>query len=182
MNEFIRGSKLFLRPVTADDASNEYLSWLNDPEINEKLATGNFPSTLDSLRSYLSNAAASSDIIMLAICDTATGVHIGNIKLDRFDWVSRTCELGIMIGDRSFWGKGYGEETCRLVLNYCFVTLNLRKVLLAVYENNPGAIKLYEKLGFVHEGRFRKHIYVRGTYLDKLFMGIFKEELTKGNP
>lgn len=114
---------------------------------------------------------------MFAICDKSTNRHIGNIKLDNFDWISHTCELGVLIGEKDFWGKGIGTEACTLAIQYAFNILNIRKVLLAVYATNIGAIKVYEKLGFVNEGTLRKHIWSNGNYIDKHFMGLFKEEL-----
>ena len=114
---------------------------------------------------------------MFAICDKVNDVHIGNIKLDNFDWVNRTCELGLLLGDRTYWGKGIGTEVMRLTLAYAFNQLNLRKVLLAVYANNPAAIKLYEKVGFKNEGCLRSQIFVKGEYIDKHYMGIFSNEL-----
>jgi RimJ/RimL family protein N-acetyltransferase len=113
---------------------------------------------------------------MLAICDQESNKHIGNIKLDNFDWVSRTCELGVLIGEKDFWGKGIGSEVCKLTIKYAFEQLNIRKILLAVYAHNIGAIKVYEKLGFVNEGTLRQHIWSNGAYVDKHYMGLFASE------
>lgn len=114
---------------------------------------------------------------MFAICDKTNDLHIGNIKVDNFDWVSRTCELGVLLGDRTYWGKGIGTEVMQLTLHYAFEQLNIRKVMLAVYANNPAAIKLYEKVGFVQEGCLRQQIHYKGEYIDKYYMGIFSNEL-----
>lgn len=177
MIKFIEGQRVFLRALMSDDVSERYLSWLNDEETTKGLASGVFPSTLAELRAFVERTTSNRNTVMLAICEQSSGVHIGNIKLDQLDWVSRTCELGILIGDKNYWGKGYGYEVCSLVLNYAFEDLNIRKVSLAVYANNPAAIKLYQKLGFQEEGRLRQHIFEGGEYHDKFFMGLFKEEL-----
>ena len=94
-------------------------------------------------------------------------------KIDQFDWVSSTCELGLLIGDKKSWGKGVGTEACQLSISYAFEKLNMRKVSLTVYANNPNAIALYEKIGFKHEGRLKDHVYEGGTFHDKLWMSIF---------
>ncbi|MFM7309321.1 MAG: GNAT family N-acetyltransferase [Flavobacteriales bacterium] len=177
MIKFLEGQRVFLRALSSGDVGDRYLSWLNDEETTRGLASGIFPTTLAELNEFVQRSTANRNIVMLAICDQSNGLHIGNIKLDQFDWVSRTCELGILIGDKNYWGKGIGHEVCSLVLNYAFEDLNIRKVSLAVYANNPAAIKLYHKLGFQEEGRLRKHIFEGGTYHDKYFMGLFKEEL-----
>jgi [ribosomal protein S5]-alanine N-acetyltransferase len=177
MIRFLEGEKIYLRAIELRDANEDYLSWLNDDETTRGLASGVFPSSIEELKSYVDSAIKTKNVIMLAICDRTNDLHIGNIKLDHFDWVSRTCELGLLIGNKAYWGKGIGHEVCTLTLQYAFDDLNVRRVMLAVYENNPAAIRLYEKLGFQHEGCLRKHVFEGGEYYNKLYMGIFKEEL-----
>lgn len=177
MIRFLQGDKIYLRAITLNDVTDDYLSWLNDEETTRGLASGVFPSNIEELRKFVEGIIANKNAVMLAICDITNDKHIGNIKLDQFDWVSRTCELGLLIGDKTSWGKGIGYEVCKLTLAYAFSDLNIRKVSLAVYANNPAAIRLYEKLGFVREGQLRKHIFEGGEYHDKYYMGIFREEL-----
>lgn len=177
MNAFLEGDQIYLRALEVSDATEAYLSWLNDPETTRGLMSGAYPSNLEDLRRYVETVTTSKDAVMFAVCDKSSDEHIGNIKIDRFDWSSRTCELGILLGSKDHRGKGIGTEVCRLVLQYAFERLNIRKVLLAVYANNPAAIRTYEKLGFVMEGTLRQHVWVEGSYVDKHFMGIFKEEL-----
>ena len=177
MSHFISGQRVYLRAISADDATTDYLSWLNDEETTRGLASGLFPSTLEDLRLFIHGMVGNKNAVMFAICDNINQTHIGNIKLDKFDWVSRTCELGLLIGNKNYWGKGIGYEVCKLTIEYAFSDLNMRKVLLAVYENNPAAISLYNKLGFVQEGCLRQQIFEGGSYYDKIYMGLFKEEL-----
>lgn len=177
MSRFLEGEKVYLRALTLSDATEEYLSWLNDEETTRGLASGVFPSSIEALKKFVEGVSSRKDVVMFAICDKTNDKHIGNIKLDNFDWVSRTCELGILIGNKSYWGKGIGREVCTAVIRYAFEDLNIRKVVLAVYENNPAAIKLYEKIGFQQEGRLRKQVFEGGHYYDKFYMGIFAEEL-----
>jgi [ribosomal protein S5]-alanine N-acetyltransferase len=174
---FLEGQKIYLRGIAKQDVNASYLSWLNDKETTKGLASGLFPTTLEALDLFVDKAIANTDVVMLAICDNTTNEHIGNIKIDHFDWVGRTCELGLLIGNKNYWGKGIGYEACRLTLTYAFHTLNIRKVLLAVYANNPAAIGLYRKLGFKIEGTLRQQVFDDGAFYDKHFMGIFAEEL-----
>ncbi len=84
--------------------------------------------------------------------------------------------VGIGIGDREAWGKGYGTDAMRVLLRYAFQELNLRRVALDTFEYNPRAIRSYEKAGFVHEGRAREFLFRDGHHWDLLFMGILREE------
>ncbi len=84
--------------------------------------------------------------------------------------------VGIGIGERDFWGKGYGTDAMKVILRFAFQELNLRRVALDTFEYNPRAIHSYEKVGFVHEGRAREFLYREGRRWDLIFMGILREE------
>lgn len=84
--------------------------------------------------------------------------------------------MGLGIGERDFWGKGYGTDLMKLILRYAFLEVNLRRVTLTVFEYNPRAIRAYEKAGFRHEGRIRGGLYRDGKRYDELFMGVLREE------
>jgi len=173
---FLSNERLILRAISLGDATPTYLSWINDKETTKGLETGKYPSTMESLVGYIKAMQADKGTVMFAMIERETEKHIGNIKIHNFDWVARTCELGLMIGDKDTRGKGYGYEACSLVIEYAFERLNVRKVWLAVYDNNPAAFHIYRKLGFEEEGRLRKHIFSNGEYYDKIYMGVFHEE------
>lgn len=170
----LTGEKIILRPVESRDANDNYLSWLLDEQVMSGIATSGY--TLEKLKSYVEDRVNKKDIAFYAICSKQNQKHIGNVKLDFHDAKANVSELGLLIGDRDYWGKGIGFEACHLLMQYGFGMLNLRKIYLAVYENNPHAKKLYEKLGYRLEGVLRKHVAVGGVYYDKYLMGIFKEE------
>ncbi|GAB4139954.1 MAG: GNAT family protein [Bacteroidia bacterium] len=173
MSFFLSTEKTGLRPISLSDSGEEYLSWMNDSEVTKGLESGAFPTTKEALDDFLKSVTVSKNNVMLAIIDRESGKHIGNIKLGNINWVHRHAELGILIGNKNFWGKGHGTEACRLVVEYAFSTLNLHKVWLAVFSNNPGAYHIYKKLGFVEEGRLRDHVFADGQYFDKILMSVF---------
>jgi len=170
---FMNSTQIHLRAIDKKDANLNYLSWLQDEEITKGLLTGYFPSTLTDLENYIQSVHDNERSIMFAICENVNDKHIGNVKIDNFDWIARTVELGLLIGDKNYWGKGIGSEVCKLTIDYVFQTLNFRKIILTVYENNPRAIDLYKKNGFKEEGCLKKHVFVRGEYFDKYYMGLF---------
>jgi RimJ/RimL family protein N-acetyltransferase len=111
------------------------------------------------------------------------GVHtlksdqlVGFVGLDRDTFPNGDGFVGIGIGERDFWGKGYGTDAMQVILRYAFLELNLRRVSLDTFEYNPRAIRSYEKVGFIHEGRARKFLLREGRRWDLLFMGILREE------
>ncbi len=96
-------------------------------------------------------------------------------------WTHRNAWVGIGLGQRADWGQGYGSDAMRLILRYGFMELNLRRVTLSVFGYNPRALRSYENVGFVLEGRQRQRIARDGQWHDVLFMGILKEEWETSN-
>jgi len=106
---------------------------------------------------------------------------IGDIGLWVNDWCQGEAFVGIGLNNRPDWGKGYGSDAMQVILRYGFCELNLRRVVLNVFEYNPRGIRSYEKCGFVHEGRVRKYLRRDGQRWDMLYMGILREEWVQKN-
>jgi RimJ/RimL family protein N-acetyltransferase len=106
----------------------------------------------------------------------ADGKVIGNLGLYNADSEARTIELGITIGDKDYWGRGYGQEALRLAVDYAFRMRNIRKVYLSVHADNARAIAAYTKAGFAEEGRLREHVWSGGRYVDVVQMAVFRPE------
>lgn len=173
----IYGERIRLRHVEREDLP-KFVEWLNDPEVRHGL----------SLYLPLSNAEEENwfaellkrpgdeQPLVIEIRRDSGWMMIGNCGFFRFDWRNRSGELGIMIGEKAYWNQGYGTETVRLLLRHGFNTLNLHRVSLRVFENNPRAIRAYEKAGFVHEGRMRQAEFRDGQYWDVLLMSVLSPE------
>ncbi len=176
MIKFLEGNQVYLRPLTIEDANEIYLKWLNNAEVTRGLASGYFPITQQELINYVNGALGDQNTIFFALCEKESNRHIGNVKVDRIDWMARNCELGLIIGEDSARGRGLGFESMNLVIQYIFEDLNLNKITLAVFENNPSALKLYEKLGFQVEGRFVNHVFKEGRLWDKIYLSLFNSK------
>lgn len=101
---------------------------------------------------------------------------IGNVDLNGIDWVASSSCVGISIGERENWGKGYGTEAMNLILHFAFESLNMRRVWLEVFEYNQRAYQSYRKCGFQEEGRLRQWMLRGGERYDLIYMGILREE------
>jgi RimJ/RimL family protein N-acetyltransferase len=106
----------------------------------------------------------------------ADGKYIGDCGLGGLSDPHGTAELGIVIGDHAYWGKGYGREAVRLLLHYGFHYRGLRRIVLTTHVKNARAIRCYLACGFVEEGRPRKAVWVEGEYIDLVNMSILREE------
>lgn len=101
---------------------------------------------------------------------------IGQVGISEINPVSLEGWLSIAIGERNYWGKGYGAEAMRLIMEFGFSVLNLNRISLDVFEYNPRAIHVYQKLGFKIEGAERQHLNRDGKRWDLIHMGLLKEE------
>lgn len=90
--------------------------------------------------------------------------------------VQREAFMGIQIGERAYWGKGYGTDALRVLLRYAFDELNLQRISLSVLEGNARALRSYEKCGFQYEGRERHAWAYDGRRWDEVYMGLLREE------
>lgn len=104
---------------------------------------------------------------------------IGYWSFFGIDWTSRSSEFGIAIGEKDYWNKGYGTEAVKLLINVGFDVHNFNRIQLTVVANNSGAIRAYEKVGFVHEGAKRDAVYHNGEYSNLLVMSILRDEWTR---
>jgi ribosomal-protein-alanine N-acetyltransferase len=176
ISAFAEGATVFLRPLERSDLNQRYLGWLNDPEITRYTEIGTFPSTAEDLENYYRAISGSRNDVMLAIVDKRSGEHVGNVKLGPIHWIHRSGTLGILIGEKEFWGKGVGLEATRLMVEYGFERLNLHRIDLGVFAEHEAAIHCYEKAGFKIEGRMREDLFQDGEYKDRLWMGLLRSE------
>ena len=173
----IYGKRIRLRHIERADLSY-FVEWLNDPEVHQGLSLYIPLSQVEEERWFESSLERPPEERPLAI-ETKHGedwMLIGNCGFFNIDWRNRNAELGVFIGDKNYWDKGYGTEVIHLLVQHGYDTLNLHRLFLRVYEDNPRAIRAYEKAGFVHESRQRQAVFQEGKYLDILFMSVLHNE------
>ncbi len=173
---FIEGKQIFLRGLEQQDINPAYVHWLNDPEINVFMATRRFPNTLESLRVYYDKVKEDGRGIYLAICLKENGRHVGNVKLDKIDWINRTAEFGLLIGDKDYWGNGLGSEATYLISKQGFWQLNLNRITILSAADNLGALRCYTNAGYQQEGVLKKAVFLNGEYRDVAVLGQIKAE------
>ena len=163
---------VYLRALEPSDLDRTW-KWHNDQELYATLVRPfRYVSRAAEEEWIRRKAAYSQTEIQLAICLKQGDQHIGNISLTDIDWVARHAGVGIFLGEAKYQSKGYGQQAMRLLLRHAFHDLGLHHVYLVVLDDNARAIRLYEKCGFVVEGRLRQHAYKRGQFRDLIFMGI----------
>jgi len=173
---FISGEKLYLRGLEKDDLNGNMFDWAHDSEVTHYMYMGLMPNSLDLMTEEYDRLVRSDKDVVFAIVDKKTDAHIGNVGLYAINWLYRSAEYRIVIGEKDYWNKGYGTEAAALVIDYGFNKLNLNKIWLGVNEENPGAVKSYIKAGFQKEGVLREEIYRNGKYYNAVRMSILRDE------
>lgn len=173
----IYGKRLRLRAVERGDVP-KFHEWVNDPEVTRGLSMY-IPFSLTDEENWFESLAKRDMREKPLAIEMRKGKSwrlIGNCGTFGIDDVNRSAELGIMIGEKSEWNKGYGAEAMTLLLMHGFETLNLNRIFLRVYTENVRAVRSYEKAGFVLEGRMREAVYKHGRYDDILLMSVLRSE------
>ena len=173
----IYGERVRLRSAERSDLE-KFVEWINDPEVTRGLTLILPMSSVDEEKWFedMMQRPQEAKSLVIDMKDRDDWRVIGNSSFFDFDWLARAAEVGIMIGDKSVWNQGYGTEVMTLLLRHGFGTLNLNRIYLRVYADNQYAIRTYEKVGFMHEGRLRQAVYKHGKYSDVLMMSVLRAE------
>jgi RimJ/RimL family protein N-acetyltransferase len=178
----LTGKLVRLRPLELDDI-DRCLAWINDYDVKQYV-NNRYPISRESEEEWLCGATKRTgyDGLMLAIETLTDGRHIGNLALDEVRPEARKACLGIMIGDKDFWSRGFGTDAILTLLRFAFDEMNLNRVWLEVHDDNARAIACYRKCGFVEEGRLRQHRFKAGAYHDTIVMGVLASEFEALHP
>ena len=171
----LESERLLLRPIELTDVNETYRSWMNDPAVIQYTESRFQTHSLEQIRQYVLSVQADAGSRFFAIVEKQSGKHIGNIKIGHIHPVHRHGDVGIIIGDKASWGKGYATESLQLVAGFAGRNLKLHKLTAGIYANNPGSLQAFLKAGFVLEGRFASHWFCDGEYVDGLQVGLLLE-------
>ncbi|SHI20948.1 GNAT family N-acetyltransferase [Sporanaerobacter acetigenes] len=170
------GEKVCLRAYREEDIPKA-TSFVNDEELKKLLVTNvPFPMTLWEEEEWVKSQKSSQDgSYNFAIEDIETKKYIGGCGIQEVNWLSRVATVGIMIGDKEYWGKGYGTDAMKVLMNFIFNNMNIRKIRLSTFSFNMRARKSYEKCGFEVEGILKDEIFKDGKYYDEIIMSVFNK-------
>lgn len=170
-SEILCGKKVYLQPVSDEDFL-KMLEWGNDPEL--RYLMGQWKEDMEDVDWYkrLKDGKTSQ---MFAIYTSDDGL-IGDIELINITWRNHQAELIIRIGDKRYWGQGYGTDAIILILQYAFMELKLQEVYLRVHNYNRRAIRCYEKCGFKKEGVLRFKNYRGRKGYSIILMNVLRHE------
>jgi RimJ/RimL family protein N-acetyltransferase len=174
------GTKVYLSPPSPEDAEI-WANWDNDLEVTLPLGDEAYLTlSLEAEQNHLAEDLRLQRPVF-SIIDLANDAVIGRCMLFAVEPLNRRAMLGIVIGEKSYWGRGYGQDALRLLLDYGFNLLNLNSISLGVFTFNERAIQAYRKVGFREVGVQRQARIIAGRKIDVLLMDILAEDFTAGN-
>lgn len=169
--------------VNEEDYPTNYYSWMNDQVVTKYNSWGLFPYTKSTAKDYAKELEKSKNIIAWSIFAKSSSaptakmpVHIGNVTLQNINWINRSAEFAVVIGEKEYWGKGYTTEAAQLLFSHGFNKLNLHRIWTGTAATNIGMRKVAKKLGMTNEGVFRQATFLDGKYVDIYEFSIFEEE------
>ena len=167
-------NEVTIRPITYDDTEN-IVKWRNSEYVNSRFIDRRL-FTKESHEAWLKNYVETGKVAQFIIL--LDGEAVGSVYLRDIDPDKKEAEYGIFIGEESARGKGVGTKSAKLILKYAFEELNLEKIFLRVFEDNPGAVRSYEKAGFKKIDRVDT-LNIDGETLEVIFMELEKKDFEK---
>ena len=154
------------------------MKWWHDEEVIRFISAAVFPASSLEEEQFIEKVAsgrdpANKEFVIETVADRK---YIGAIGLHNISWLCRNARLGVVIGDKDYWGRGYGTDAVKLLLRLAFEKVGLHRVDLIVFTFNERAIACYEKCGFRREGVLRDYVFKLGKFQDVLLMSILANE------
>ena len=172
----IKGEHIYLKLLKVEEVTDDYVNWLNDSTINQYLESRFVRYTKESVKAYVKSFYGTKDKMLWGIFLVNNNLHVGNISFSEIKWNHRIGVVGIALGRRECFGKGYATEALQLIIEYAFKTLGLRRLEAGMYANNKASLNLFKKLGFKQEANLRKRYKYNAKYVDGLIVGLLKED------
>ena len=171
MKETFEGERLYLRVLLESDITEEYLGWFSDEKVTKFLEVKNLKKK--DVVDYIRTGRETKIYYMYAVCLKNNNKHIGNIKVGPIYPKHKISDLVVVIGDKSYWGKGYATEAIKIGNRIAFEKYNLRKLWGDIYSGNIGSIKAYIKAGWVIEAKLKSHYLIDGKTFDAVIVSCF---------
>jgi [ribosomal protein S5]-alanine N-acetyltransferase len=176
----LQSEELILKEFSCADITMDYINWLNDKEINKYLESRFIYQDLNTVKDFVSNCEKNDLIYLFGVFTKNNMKHIGNIKVGPINKRHNIADIGILIGDKKFWGKGIATQAITVLIDFGFNQLNLEKITAGCYEKNTASKKAFEKAGFKVEGFFRNHVNASDVRQGVWKLGCLRTDLAEG--
>jgi len=179
-NPFLISENIYLSPLTKDDISEDYISWLNDSEVCNGNSHATFPNNYSKTLAYVESIENSKTEIVFSIRWKKNDIHIGIVSLQKINYVNRSGEITMIVGDKNYRNKGVGTEALKLLIDFGFYTLNLNRIS-GTPTTNEGGIKICENNKMKKECLIREGLFKNGKYMDAIIYSILLKDYKMKN-
>lgn len=159
---------IYLKRLNPDDIGQYYVEWMNDMEVIKYLESRWTSHNLDSIKKYIQQMNNSSSDYLFGIFLKETNQHIGNIKIGEMNNIHKFANLGLLIGEKKYWGRGFGTQAIIHATKIAFHELGLHCLTAGIYSNNYSSYRAFLKAGWEDAGRFRNYRLFDGTFIDQI--------------
>lgn len=177
-SKVIETERLIIEPFGEKYLTERYVGWLNDPEVVRFSEQRFRTHTLESCRAYMNSFEGTPNYFWAFVTRGPDIEHIGNINA-YVDTRNKVGDLGVLIGDKNYWGKGYGLEVFTAVADYLFRENHIRKVTAGTVVVNTGMVRIMERAGMQEDGRRIRHILLDGQEFDVVYAALFRDDWLK---
>lgn len=166
----------YIKKMTIKDVCYDYLTWINDPQINEFLESKYTVWTMEGLKDYVRSFEKSEDKFLFTINDIHSNKYIGNGSISSVNYNTETFSFGLFIGDQNYWGKNGAFETSMLLLQFGFEELNMRKVFGGAYSNQLASRFSLKRIGMTLEAKLKAKFKYKDQFVDQVIYSLHKDE------
>ncbi len=168
--------QLTLVSLSTGHAAGPYLVWMNDVEVMKYLESRDRAYRRSDLETYIEDCNSDPAVLLLGLFDRCDGVHVGNIKLGPVEARHRRGDVGLVIGDKTKWGRGLAREAIVGITDHAFAALDLAKVTAGCYGSNVGSVRAFLAAGWHEEARRRRHCLCDGKWEDVIMLARFRDD------
>lgn len=168
---------IYLQSISEQDASEQYVNWLNDPLVSQYLETRLQHQNLSTIINFIRDVIANPNEHLFTIRLKSNNQHIGNIKIGAINSNHNIGEVSLFIGDKNWWGKGIAKQAIQLISRYSIETLKLRKLSAGAYRPNKGSTLAFINSGYIEDAILAEHFLLNGQPCDLIKVCFFEHQL-----
>ena len=173
----LESERVYLQVMHVPDVTERYVSWMNDPEVNEYLESKYQQQSYASVCAFVQSAEDDPNSYLYGIYDLESDQHIGNIKFTYTNRRHLRGDIGIVIGERAYWGKGIAAEAIQCLTEYVSEVLGVEKISAGCFEINRGSVRAFEKAGYAVEGVIKDNVLYGDRRINGILLGITLDKL-----
>ena len=174
-SKIIETERLVIEPFNERYLTERYVAWLNDPEVVRFSEQRFTTHTTESSRAYMQSFEGTPNYFWAFVTRGRSSEHIGNVNA-YVDTRNKVGDVGILIGEKSYWGKGYGLEVFVAVTDYLFREMHVRKVTAGTVAGNKGMLRIMKRAGMKEDGRRIRHVIFDGQEFDVVHAALFRDD------